>query len=155
MTSVTSSSSGNAFNQPNASNQSATLHSSQDSSVITSAEADASDQSRRAESEPETQATDQSVDDTEHAETPVDHVLGEKTQEVPIRKTADPTESVVACTVEVTGINSENESTCSQSKTMLNTLRLDVELTEVERNCSADGECENELHMISVCSIPL
>ena len=103
---TTSSSSWDAFNQPNTSNQSATGHSREYSLVVTSAEADASDLSTGAESEPE---------------------------------------SVVAWTAEETGINAENESTCTQSKTILNTLELNVELTKREWKCSAEGACEDEL----------
>jgi len=74
---------------------------------------------------------------------------GERNQEVPIikrvRKTANSTESVLAWTAEETGITAENESTYTQSKTILNTLELNVELTEREWKFSADGACEDEL----------
>jgi hypothetical protein len=62
---TTSSGSGDAFDQPNASNQPATGHFSEDSPATTPSEANAPDLSTRAESEPETQVVDQSPDFSE------------------------------------------------------------------------------------------
>jgi hypothetical protein len=46
----------------------------------------------------------------------VDPVAGEgNSQEVAIGEKANPTQSVLACMAEKTGIDSENESMCTQS----------------------------------------
>jgi hypothetical protein len=78
--------------------------------------ANAPDLSTRAESEPETQVIDQSLDVTKDDDKLVDPVAGEgNSQEVAIGEKANPTQSVLACMTEKTGIDSENESMWTQS----------------------------------------
>jgi hypothetical protein len=105
MTSTTTSSgSGDAFDRPNASNQSATNHFSEDSPAATPSEANAPDLLTRAESEPETQVVDQSPDFSEDDNKLADSVTGEEnSQEAAMGEKANPAESMLACMVEKTG----------------------------------------------------
>ena len=100
--------------------------------------------STRAESEPETQVVDQSPDVTEDDDKLVEPAAGEgNSQEVAIGEKANPAESVLACMVEKTRIDLENESTCTQSTAILNT--TGVELTQHTRKRSVDEKCDYEI----------